>query len=39
MLQLYVYVGKGEKEPMLAAMIAQWRVPESPYATELALLS
>lgn len=39
MLKLCVYVGRGEKEQMLAAMITQWRVPESLYATELALLS
>ena len=38
MLKLRVYVGREEKEMMLVAMIAQGRVPENPYAIELAHL-
>jgi len=39
MLKLCVYVGREEKERMLVAMIAQGRVPENPYAIELAHFS
>lgn len=39
MLKLCVYVGREAKERMLVAMIAQRRVPENPYAIELAHLS